>query len=45
MVLERVDSVDPVETYDYIICGYLTFTIFTLCFFTNKSPAVAHQAV
>lgn len=23
MSLERVDSVDPTEVYDYIICGYV----------------------
>lgn len=23
MVLERVDSVDPTEVFDYIICGYV----------------------
>jgi hypothetical protein len=25
MSLERVDSVDPTEVYDYIICGYVSF--------------------
>jgi hypothetical protein len=24
MSLERVDSVDPAEIYDYIICGYVS---------------------
>lgn len=23
MSLERIDSVDPTEVYDYIICGYV----------------------
>jgi hypothetical protein len=23
MSLERIDSIDPTEVYDYIICGYV----------------------
>jgi hypothetical protein len=41
--LERIDSVDPAEEYDYIICGYVLHHMSMLL--ANMCAVAEHQAV